>query len=106
MLELSKVADVKNARLVEHKQKMFCKFRPPDIVPRKSVRFLGLLGGLRPRSASRVEFPETACGFDSRPGREPRELAIDEANTMPPSCGRKKRIGFVRTVEGENPSQM
>jgi len=69
-------------------------FRPPDIVLRKPVRFLGLLGGLRPRNASRVEFPETACGFDSGPGREPRELAIDEANRMPPSCGRKKRTGF------------
>src|SRR6266576_384221 len=57
-----------------------CKFRTPDMVPRKPVRFLGLLGTLRPRNGSRVEFPETACGFDSGPGREPRELAIDEAN--------------------------
>src|SRR5205809_5359553 len=51
--------------------------RTPDMVPRKPVRFLGLLG---PRNGSRVGFPETACGFDSGPGREPRELAIDEAN--------------------------
>ncbi len=55
-------------------------FRTPDMVPRKPVRFLGLLGTLGPRNGSRVEFPETACGFDSGPGREPRELAIDEAN--------------------------
>src|SRR5260370_12182727 len=57
-----------------------CNFRTPDMVPRKPVRFLGLLGTLGPRNGSRVEFPETACGFDSGPGREPRELAIDEAN--------------------------
>src|SRR5712691_6935289 len=55
-------------------------FRPPDMVPRKPVRFLGLLGSLGPRNGSRVEFPETACGFDSEPGKEPRELVIDEAN--------------------------
>src|SRR5438309_927425 len=55
-------------------------FRTPDMVPRKPVRFLGLLGRLRPRNGSRVGFPETACGFDSGPGKEPRELAIDEAN--------------------------
>src|SRR5438094_1163201 len=54
-----------------------CKIQTPDMVPRKPVRFLGLLG---PRNGSRVGFPETACGFDSGPGREPRELAIDEAN--------------------------
>ena len=37
------------------------------MVPRKPVRFLGLLGTLRPRNGSRVEFPETACGLDSGP---------------------------------------
>jgi hypothetical protein len=54
-------------------------FRAPDIVPRKPVRFLGP-GRLPPRNGSRVEFPETACGFGSGPGKELRELAIDEAN--------------------------
>src|SRR5437016_11131319 len=57
-----------------------CTFRTPDMVPRKPVRFLVLLGTLRSRNGSRVEFLETACGFDSGPGRESRELAIDEAN--------------------------
>jgi len=60
-------------------------FRPPDMVPRKPVRFLVLLGGLRPRNGSRVEFSETACGFDSGPSREPRELAIDEVNWVGPA---------------------
>ena len=50
------------------------------MVPRKPVRFLGLLGTLRPRNGSRVEFPETECGFGSGPGKEPRELVIDGAN--------------------------
>src|SRR5437879_10973351 len=49
-------------------------FRTPDMVPRKPVRFLVLLGTLRSRNGSRVEFLETACGFDSGPGRESREL--------------------------------
>ena len=69
-----------NLLLARSKPREHNNIRPPDIVPRKPVRFLGLLGTLRPRNGSRVEFPETVCGFGSGPGKEPRELAIDEAN--------------------------
>jgi WD40 repeat protein len=55
-------------------------FRAPDIVPRKSVRFLEFKGRLQPSSAFAGRFRETRCWSGSTPRRESPERASDVAN--------------------------
>src|SRR5260370_20821206 len=58
----------------------FNKFRTPDMVSRKRVRFLPPDERARPNSACEAEDPGTACLSCLAPHKEPRELVTDVVN--------------------------